>query len=329
MASSRPSRRAPAGARGGMQRGADGALASSRRTTEREDSRAPRHARAADVTFGAVRRLDSGRNPDRHPAVRWPDDRRPHARRVDNASTAVAGDLRRRLHAPDPVLASDDAQPVGGGDGVQPMLVAERKAPKRDRVEANARLTGSTAAVLLVLLAIEGFTLLAIHPLLNVHVFVGMLLIPPVLLKVGSTTWKFAKYYLGDPEFRRKGPPVALLRLLGPIVVVLTLVVLVSGVALLVASPAWRNGLLFLHKASFILWFGVMTVHVLGHVLDTAKLAPRDWYRRTRRQIAGASARQWLVAGAIVVGLIAGAITLPHVGSWVTGGHPLSGVARR
>lgn len=171
--------------------------------------------------------------------------------------------------------------------------------------------------MLLVLLAIEGFTLLEIHPLLDVHVFVGMLLIPPVLLKIGSTTWRFAKFYAGDPEYRRKGPPVALLRMLGPIVVVLTLVVLVSGVALLLASPDWRDRLLLLHKASFILWFAVMTVHVLGHILDTAKLAPRDWYARTRRQVAGASARQWLLASAVVVGLVAGVITLPHLGTWV------------
>jgi hypothetical protein len=54
-------------------------------------------------------------------------------------------------------------------------------------VEGNARLTATTAVVLLLLLATEGVTLLALRPLLSLHVFVGMLLIPPVALKLGAT----------------------------------------------------------------------------------------------------------------------------------------------
>ena len=56
----------------------------------------------------------------------------------------------------------------------------------------NARLTGMTAIVLIVLLAVEGVTILFLRPLLSVHIFVGMLLIPPVLLKLVSTGWRFA-----------------------------------------------------------------------------------------------------------------------------------------
>jgi len=229
-----------------------------------------------EAAVGELRRLDSGRSPDRHPAL-------PSARR------------RRR----------------------------------RDGVEANARLTGSTAAVLLVLLAVEGATILRIGPLLGVHVVVGMLLIPPVLLKIGSTTWRFAKYYLGDPAYRRKGPPLPLLRLLGPLVVVTTAVVLASGVALLLAPPAARSGLLLVHKVSFVLWFAAMTVHVLGHLVDTAKLAPRDWYWRTRRQVAGASVRQWVLLSALVLGLVAGVAMLPHASAWLGGGHAAARPGRR
>jgi hypothetical protein len=211
-----------------------------------------------------------------------------------------------------------------------PGAARSRRAARRDGVEANARLTGSTAAVIFVLLAVEGVTLLALRPLLSVHVFVGMLLIPPVLLKIGSTTWRFVKYYSGDPAYLKKGPPAPLLRLLGPVVVVLTGLVLASGVALLLASGSWRSRLMLLHKASFVLWFLVMVVHVLGHLLDTAKLAPRDWYSRTRRQVAGASGRQWLLASMIVAGLVLGVVMLPHVGTWLVGSHqPVSGTPQR
>ena len=84
-------------------------------------------------------------------------------------------------------------------------------------VESNARLTGATAVVLLILFAVEGATLIGVRAHLDLHVFVGMLVIPPVLLKIGSTTWRFARYYSGSPPYRRKGPPPVLLRMLGPL----------------------------------------------------------------------------------------------------------------
>jgi len=74
-------------------------------------------------------------------------------------------------------------------------------------VEANARLTSGAAVVLLVLLAAEGVTILRIRGLISVHVFIGMLLVPPVLVKTCSTVYRFARYYLGAPGFRRKGSP--------------------------------------------------------------------------------------------------------------------------
>ena len=65
-----------------------------------------------------------------------------------------------------------------------------------------------------------------------------------------------------------------LLRMLGPVVVILTLVLLFSGVGLLLVSRPWLPLLLKVHKASFVLWFGAMTVHVLGHLGEVFRLAP-------------------------------------------------------
>ena len=184
-------------------------------------------------------------------------------------------------------------------------------------MESNARLTGGVAAVLFVLLAAEGLTILQIRGLLAEHVFIGMVLVPPVLVKTGSTTYRFARYYLGSPEFRHKGPPPALLRLLGPFVVLLTFAVLATGIALLLVGPSLRAQMLTLHKASFILWIMAMTVHVLGHLAETARLAPRDWMHRTRRQVTGASARQWTIAASLVAGLLLGLLLLGRVGPWL------------
>ena len=194
--------------------------------------------------------------------------------------------------------------PGGGGRG------------REDRgVEANARLTASTAAVLFVLLAAEGVTILSVHSLLRPHVFVGALLIPPVLLKTATTTWRFARYYLGSPSYRRKGPPPWILRVLGPAVVALTLTVLGTGVALLYAGSSWHGRLLTAHKASFILWFGAMAVHVIGHLPETVRRAGRDWGGRAR--LAGANLRRGTLVASVGAGLLAGAVLLGKVSAYL------------
>jgi hypothetical protein len=188
-----------------------------------------------------------------------------------------------------------------------------------DGVESNSRLTATTAAVLFVLFAAEGVTVLRVHSLLRAHVFIGMLLVPPILVKIASTGWRFARYYSGAPEYRRKGPPKAVLRLLGPFVVVLTVVLFASGIALLIGPNSDRQTLLFVHKASFVLWSVALAVHILGHIVETARVAPRDYLRRSRGEIAGAAARQWTVAGSLVVGVLLGLIMLGQVSGYL--GH--------
>jgi len=150
---------------------------------------------------------------------------------------------------------------------------------------------------------------------------IGMVLVPVILLKTGSTTWRFAKYYLGSPPYRRKGPPKPVLRLLGPFVVVTTFAVVGSGIATLLASHSLRTELLLVHKVTFVLWFAAMVVHVLGHLADVAHLAPKDLYWRTRRQVRGASLRQWAVVSALCVGIILAVVVAPKVGPWLAGAH--------
>jgi hypothetical protein len=192
---------------------------------------------------------------------------------------------------------------------------------RKRSVEANTRLTAATGAVIFVLLAVEGATVLRIRPLLSVHVLVGMMLVPPVLLKMASTGYRFARYYFGDPAYRRKGPPPALLRVLAPLVVLSTLAVIASGIALLlVSSGNLRSQLLTLHKASFVVWFAAMTVHVLGHIAETARIAPLDWYKKTAEQVGRAKLRQWAVAASVAAGVPLGLLLLGRASSWLS--HP-------
>jgi hypothetical protein len=195
------------------------------------------------------------------------------------------------------------------------MRLDRGRASDPDGAEGNARLTATTALVLLLLLAVEGVTILFLRPLLSVHVFVGMLLIPPVALKLGSTGWRFFRYYTGSPSYRVKGPPRLLLRLLiAPGVVVSTLVLFGTGVALLVVGPG--DGIVVgLHKASFVLWFGAMAVHVLAYVFKLPGLAGADWRAATR--VPSARLRLVGVALALVAGAVLAAATVHLAHPWV------------
>jgi hypothetical protein len=87
-------------------------------------------------------------------------------------------------------------------------------APSREKagVEGNSIMTSVTGLVLLPLLAVEGFTLLDVRGMITLHIFLGTLLIGPVLLKVAATSYRFARYYRGAPAYVRKGPPQIVLR---------------------------------------------------------------------------------------------------------------------
>jgi hypothetical protein len=137
--------------------------------------------------------------------------------------------------------------------------------------DGNEQLTVLTGIVLFVLLAALGVTIVRIHPLIWEHLFIGLLLLGPVALKLGSTGYRFVRYYTRDPVYRRKGPPSPYLRLLGPLVVLSTVVVFASGVALLLLGPSSRSTLLLVHKASFFVWLGATAVHVLGHLPEVTR----------------------------------------------------------
>jgi hypothetical protein len=190
----------------------------------------------------------------------------------------------------------------------------------RDGVAGNARLTGGAAVALLVLLAAEGLTIPFIGPLVAPHVFIGMLLIPPVLLKLGSTGYRFARYYAGSPSYRRKGPPSLPMRVLAPGVVLTTVALFGTGVALTLAGPEDDSPLMFLHKASFIAWFALMTVHVLGHILELPSLAMPDWRRSGGREaaLAGSGLRLTLLGTSIVAGLALALATLSIADPWLS-----------
>lgn len=186
-------------------------------------------------------------------------------------------------------------------------------ARKDDGVAGNGRLTAALAALLLVLLAAEGVTIPFIGQLREEHILIGMLLLGPVAAKLASTGYRFARYYLGTPAYVRKGPPQIALRVLAPGVIFTTVALFGTGVALLFTGP--NDQLAFLHKASFIAWFALMAIHVLGHVLELPAPLLADWARRGP-WLSGLRLRAAAIVAALALGAGLAVLSLSAAGSW-------------
>jgi hypothetical protein len=184
--------------------------------------------------------------------------------------------------------------------------------------EGNEILTSAAAVVLVVLLVAEGITIVHMRGLLSAHMFIGLVLIPPVIVKLGSTGYRMVSYYAGARAYRVKGTPLLPLRLMAPVLVASTLAVLASGVALLVAGHKSSTALT-IHKLSFILFGVVFAVHFLAYVPRVVRSLRADWGAARRRSVPGAGARAMLVAASVGGGVALALALLPTIHAY--GGH--------
>lgn len=175
-------------------------------------------------------------------------------------------------------------------------------------VAANERLTALTGVLLLVLLAAMGVTVLRVKQLLPEHFLLGFLLIPPLLLKAASTGYRFVKYYSGAPAYRRAGPPEWPMRLLSPVVTLLTVALFVTGLELWLFGLRFGSIWIAAHKWSFILWLPALGVHVLWHLGRTAAATGEELSSAPR----AALSRRSLVVGSLVVGVALALATLSY-----------------
>jgi len=200
--------------------------------------------------------------------------------------------------------------------------------------DGNELLTAEVGVLLFVLLAVLGITILRIGQLLWLHLFLGLLLLGPVVLKMASTGYRFMRYYTHNRAYRSKGPPEPYLRLLAPIVVLSTVAVFATGVALLLLGPSSRGTLLLAHKVTFIVWIMFTALHVLGHLPDVQRtmlngrtlrsevLTGASPGRSGRPQSLptaepGRSGRALSIAGALLAGLILALLLLPQFEPWL------------
>jgi hypothetical protein len=186
--------------------------------------------------------------------------------------------------------------------------------------EGNEVLTSTTAVLLVGLLLAEGVTVVHMRGLVSAHMFIGLVLVPPVLLKLASTGYRFFRYYTRAEAYRAKGPPWLPLRLLAPVLVVSTIALFGSGVALLLSGHKSAS-LLTLHKESFVVWVVVFGLHFLAYLPRAVRSVLGGWRGTRGHAVSGAGWRGMLLAAAVGGGAALALALMPTIVGWHGGGH--------
>ena len=128
-------------------------------------------------------------------------------------------------------------------------------------------MTALTGAILYVLSIAIVVTVLDIRGLLAEHYLVGILLIPPVALKLGSTGYRTVRYYARNARYRLAGPPPFLLRfLVAPLLVASTVVVFMTGLELWLFGLRYGDSWMTAHTLSAVVMMLALTAHVVPHL---------------------------------------------------------------
>lgn len=197
------------------------------------------------------------------------------------------------------------------------LLTSRRDGDGQSGVIGNERLTALVGAVLLVLLMVEIVSAAILHTLMSIHVFVGVLLTGPLIVKLGSTGWRFLRYYTGSSAYVHRGPPLLALRLMGPLLIAATLVVIGSGIGLVITGPRNAGLLLPLHGFSVLVWVPLIAVHVFAHILPVPRLIADDWSNSARRSsVAGRGFRLGTNLVALLIGTVAAILLFPGAAPW-------------
>ena len=178
-----------------------------------------------------------------------------------------------------------------------------RQRPALGGSRGNEVLTSVTAVALLALIGVQLITVLSLESMISVHLFVGVVLLGPVVLKLATTGYRFVRYYSGAREYREKGPPPALLRVIAPVFVAATIGLFSTGVVMLLNGEG-EGGVRDLHVLSFWVWIACLAVHVLLNGRQVLRNLRSEWFTRARLRVAGAEVRAGLVLASMLGGLL-------------------------
>jgi hypothetical protein len=135
-------------------------------------------------------------------------------------------------------------------------------------------------------------------------VFIGFVLLPPLALKIGTTGWRFMRYYTRNVEYVRRGPPIIFMRLLAPFLVAFTVLLFGSGVAMGFTHGALLTIARRIHGPAALLWSVTLGVHVLVYL-------PRA-FRHLGRRVSPVA----LTLASVAAGFLVAVAVLPAMHDW-------------
>lgn len=184
-------------------------------------------------------------------------------------------------------------------------------------VRGNERLTALAGTVLLALISVEIVTVLTLRTLMTVHIVVGVLLTGPLIVKLASTGYRFIRYYAGSAAYVRRGPPRLPLRLLAPLLVATTILLIGSGIGLVLTGPAAPGPLEALHNLSFVAWLPLVVVHALAYLARALRLVSADAIEHLATPPRGRGWRFIANGGALLLAAGAAIVLLSAADPWV------------
>jgi hypothetical protein len=173
----------------------------------------------------------------------------------------------------------------------------------------NEALTSWTGLLLLPLLGLVGLTGVAFGSLWRAHFVVGILLVPVLGMKLVSTTYRAARYYTGSKRYRAAGPPELAARILAPVLIVVTVIAMWSGIVMWLSNNQdrpWST----IHTDAVVIMGGLVGIHVLLYIPNALRSVFRD-LSHVRRRGSQATLRLSIVTATLVVGIVVGFVTQP------------------
>lgn len=184
-------------------------------------------------------------------------------------------------------------------------------------IERNKRMTAIAGTILFVLILSELVITANLDRLRSEHIFVGVLLAGPLVIKMCSTGYRFFRYYTKSPEFVRSGAPNTLLRVLAPFLVVITILVFISGFGLAFGGHANERLFHKIHTVSVTVWLPLLAVHIYAYIRKAFGLIKYDWTNKSKYRVPGREGRVGINVAALILSGIAAIILTP----WRFGKH--------
>ena len=198
-------------------------------------------------------------------------------------------------------------------------------------VAGNTRLTSLVATTLLVLLVLQVasavvFALLSYNvaalggPVYDVvrpvHFLVGFLLMPLIAIKLGSTGYRFGRYYTRNRAYHEAGPPRPVPRLIAPILIASAVILFGSGVEMWSFRNQFGYAWTAIHNTSAFVFVVALSIHVIVHVREANREAAADLAAvpvagagtdvAAQEPLGGAVTRRALIGGGLAVGAVLG-----------------------